>query len=302
MAKPTATFSIVTPSFNQAAFLEETIKGVLDQAGDFSIQYIVADGDSTDNSVEIIKKYDQLIRDKKYPLKNSGVDLSWWSHPDGGQSDAINQGFRKAIGEYVAWINSDDVYMPGAFAEALKVFRAHPKIGLVYASMEEVDEKGRLVRLQVPEPFDVRRQIREGNFVPQPSTFMRREALFAVGLLNPKYHYAMDYDLWIRIGKRYGGIRADGVWSKFRFHPASKTVLLEKKFWKEVSQISRSHGGRFASPLFKNHYLARYPHLLANLNRLGRGYLLLKDRRYDEFRHKLHKNIAPGRNKQEPRP
>jgi len=291
MTIKSAVFSIITPSYNQANFIEETIKSVLDQAGDFSIQYIVADGGSTDGSIDIIKKYARLITDGQYPLKNNGVDFSWWSHLDNGQSDAINQGFRKAKGDYVAWINSDDTYTQGAFREALEAFRANPKAGLIYASMQEVDEKGKLIRLQVPQPFDVRRQIREGNFVPQPSTFMRRRALLDVGLLNPKYHYAMDYDLWIRIGKKYEGVFVDGVWSKFRFHPNSKTVSLEKKFWKEVSAISRSHGGKFASPLLKNHYLARYPRLLANLNRIGRAYLLIRHGQYHEFIRKLRKNV-----------
>jgi len=124
--------TIVTPSYNQGQFIEETINSVLSQEGDFFIQYIIADGGSTDNSVEIIKKYEKLLKEKKYPVRCKGIEYIWWSRKDRGQSHAINQGFKIAKGDILAWINSDDYYEPGAFDYIFDMFRKHPHIDMIY--------------------------------------------------------------------------------------------------------------------------------------------------------------------------
>lgn len=264
MAKTTQTFSIVTPSYNQASFLEETILSILKQKGNFTIQYIIADGGSYDGSVEIIKKYDELLRDKKVVLNCKHIALTWWSRKDKGQSDAINQGFKLAEGKYIAWLNSDDYYVQGALEGALKAFASDEKLGLVYGDYDMVDAKGNIVERKKAAKFDLARLIDEGDFIAQPSCFFTKEAIDKVGLLNPKYHYALDYDLWIRIWKEFPVKKVDELWSKFRLHPSSKTVALEKNFWKEEREISRKHGAPFISQHLINHYYKTSP-LLAFL-------------------------------------
>lgn len=259
MTKADPLFSIITPSFNQVDFIEDTIKSVLDQAGPFVIEYVIADGGSTDGSLEIIKKYDRLIKESKFSLKNKGVIYRWWSRPDKGQPDALNQGFKTSRGKYMAWINSDDVYEKDALAQAAKAFEKNQGAGMVYGNFSEIDAHGKVLRPMKVMPFDLSIEINSGNIVPTPSTFFSRKAIFDVGLINPKYHYAFDYDLFIKVAKKYPVIYVDSYWSKFRLHETSKTVSLEKKFWPEEREISRAHGARFFSQHLINHHARYHP-------------------------------------------
>jgi glycosyltransferase involved in cell wall biosynthesis len=273
MAKTDPIFTIVTPSYNQASFLEETILSVLTQKGDFTIQYIIADGGSSDGSVEIIKKYDELLKNGKLKLNCKGIILTWWSRKDKGQSDAINQGFKLAKGKYIAWLNSDDYYVQGALEGALKALGRNEKLGLVYGDYDMVDAEGNIVERKKAPRFDTARLIDEGNFIAQPSCFVTKRALDKVGLLNPKYHYALDYDLWVRIWRQFPTKKVDELWSKFRLHPNSKTVSLEKNFWKEEREISRENGAPFISQHLINHYHKTSPlmaFLLIKLRNAGR--------------------------------
>jgi glycosyltransferase involved in cell wall biosynthesis len=265
MKKPT--FTIVTPSFNQGDFIEETIKSILDQEGSFTIEHIIADAGSKDETVKIIKKYARALERGTYPIKCKGVSMVWWSKPDKGQSDALNQGFRLAKGEIVAWLNSDDVYQPGALKAAQQAMKAHPKAGLVYSDHMEIDGKSReLRRLELPD-FDFG-YVANGNIVSQPASFMRKAALDKVGLLNPDYHYAMDYDLWMRIAKKYEVIHVPGYWAGFRLHDDSKTVALASKFYKEERAVSRENGGRFFSRIYLHRLSERRPFLARIVGKL----------------------------------
>jgi glycosyltransferase involved in cell wall biosynthesis len=285
------TFSIVTPSYNQARFIEETIESVISQKGDFYIQYIIGDAGSKDGSVDIIKRYDKLVKSKGFKPNCLGVTIEWWSKKDKGQSDAINKGFKKATGEYLAWLNSDDVYYPGAMAAALKEFDKDKNLGLVYTDFEDIDAESKHLENRHADPFDLERIVHVGNMVPQPASFMLREAAKSVGFLNEKYHYAMDYDLWIRIGQKYTVKKTKGCWAKFRLHDESKTVSLEKKFWKEVWEISRKNGADITSPIFINHYFSVSPFLMTTINRIGRIYRMLRQGNFKLFGEKLARNL-----------
>jgi glycosyltransferase involved in cell wall biosynthesis len=225
--------SIVTPSFNQAEFIEQTIESVRDQ--DYpNIQHIVIDGGSSDGTIEILKRHPQL---------------EWLSEPDEGQSEAINKGFKRAKGEIIGWLNADDVYYPGAIREAVEYLESHPEAALVYGDFIEVEVDGRERAPVRTVAFDLNRMLNQGNLIPQPSTLFRRVVLDRVGYLNPEYHYAMDYDYWIRIAKC--GLRLDHVdrcWSGFRLHRTSKTVSQSSKAWREHRRIARANGGRFLVP------------------------------------------------------
>lgn len=167
-------FTIVTPSYNQGQYIEQTIKSVLDQAGDFFIDYIIADGGSTDKSVEIIKKYDNLLKNGLYPIKCNGIELHWWSKKDKGQSDAINQGFKIAKGEILAWINSDDFYEANAFKEVLEIFNAHTELDLVYGDGYVVKDgtSNKTIKRSTVGTFN--EFLRRYNYIFQPSAFWKK--------------------------------------------------------------------------------------------------------------------------------
>lgn len=263
------TFSIITPSYNQENFIEETMKSILDQKGNFKIQYIVADGKSTDGSAAIIKQYADKVANGTYPIQCKGVTMQWWSKKDTGQSDAINQGFKLANGDYIAYLNSDDTYLPGALEEVRLAFEKHPDAGGVYSDFVEVDEHGKELKQQKISEFDLSYEI-NGNIIPQPAMFMRRSAQQDIGYFNEDYHYAMDYDMWVRLGKKYPIYHVPSVWATFRIHGASKTVSLAKKFWKEEREISRSNGGKFFSRMYVHHMYTNHPYITGVFIRIGR--------------------------------
>jgi len=214
--------SIVTPSFNQAQFLETTILSVLEQ--DYpAIEYFIMDGGSTDGSVEIIRRYDARV-------------AHWQSKPDRGQADAINEGLQRAQGEFVAWINSDDVYLPGAFREAIHAFEENPKAGMVYGngimvgSELEVLDKHSYPQLDLVDllAFEV---------LLQPAVFMRKHVLDEVGYLDPTFNLIFDHELWIRIANQYPILHVASYWALERKHPQAKTIALAEQFVSEAERM-----------------------------------------------------------------
>lgn len=183
--------SIITPSYNQAAYLEKTIQSVLDQKYP-NLEYLIIDGGSTDGSVDIIRKYEKHL-------------AFWVSEKDSGQCDAINKGLRKATGDIWAYLNSDDYYLPGAFDAVIKAFVENPAVKWVTGSGRYVDDSGAEVRLLVPAPFTTRADalIRwKGPRYPvsvQVANFMRREVIDACGYFDESLHYCMDFDFSLRL-------------------------------------------------------------------------------------------------------
>jgi len=236
--------SIVTPSFNQARFLEETIRSVLDQ--DYPrIEYIIVDGGSTDGSDDIIKKY----ADK----------LAWWvSGKDEGQTDAINKGFNRANGRILAWLNSDDTYKPGAVSAAVKYLGEHPEIGMVYGDAYFIDEHGNWIGTFPAAQTDHRR-LRQGYVhIPQQSMFFRADLWREVGPLDPGFYFAMDYDLWVRISKRAEiHYLAGQVWANFRLHSSGKTIAADDRCWPEMLRVHYRDGGSFFSIIVAKYYFRK---------------------------------------------
>jgi glycosyltransferase involved in cell wall biosynthesis len=216
-------FSIVTPSYNQGEFLAETIESVISQEGDFSIDYIIVDGGSNDNSTEIIEHYESMLQHGEWPIKCRGITYRWLSEKDNGQTDALMKGFRMARGEILAWLNSDDTYLSGALQAATGLFRDHPGTGLLYGDAHYCDTAGAIIGRYRTEEFDLN-TLASFNFICQPSTFFRRDVFEAVDCLDESLHFAMDYDLWIRIGKRFPCHYLPRFLSKYRLHGASKTI------------------------------------------------------------------------------
>jgi glycosyltransferase involved in cell wall biosynthesis len=247
--------SIVTPSYQQAAFLEQTMRSVLEQ--DYpNIEYLVIDGGSTDGSVEIIQHY-------------AGRLAYWMTERDSGQAEAINKGFRRATGDIVAWVNSDDYYLSGAVRQAVAALEANPELGFVYADVLAVDGEGRQVN-----------RMRYGDWgldgllsfrmIGQPSVFMRRSVLNQAGLLRDDMGYLLDHDLWLRMAARAPVKYVPEMWSAARYHTAAKNVAQTEKFCQEAYRVAENLP---SDPLLAEPYQRLRRQVLAGLYRLDGWYL-----------------------------
>jgi hypothetical protein len=214
--------SIITPSFNQASYLEQTIQSVLEQ-DHADIETLVIDGGSTDGSVDIIKKYASRF-------------VYWVSEKDSGQADAINKGMARAQGNIVAWLNSDDTYLSGAVSAAVKAFDENPDAVLVYADMLAVDEHG-----QTFNTFRYRQLTLEDllsfQIIGQPAVFMRRAAFEKAGGLDLSYHFLLDHHLWIRIAAQGHIVHIPQTWAAARYHPTAKNRAQAAAFGQEAFRI-----------------------------------------------------------------
>lgn len=232
--------SIVTPSYNQGQFLEETLRSVLLQ-GYPDLEYILIDGGSSDESVGIIRRYAAWL-------------TYWVSEPDRGQSHAINKGFRKGSGSILAWLNADDLYEPGAVPAATQAFSNHPDAVLLYGDCANIDPEGKVFSISRSRAYDRDRLVRFWpNFIPQPTAFFRRSAFAAATGLDVSLHFAMDYDLWIRLGSLGSAIYLPRTLARFRVHPTSKTSGGSVTYWPEMRRVSRRHGSGFWSPMYITH-------------------------------------------------
>lgn len=214
--------SIITPSYNQAAYLEQTILSVLSQDHP-RIEYIVVDGASTDGSVEIIKKY-------------AGRFANWVSEKDHGQAEAINKGFARATGDIVAWLNSDDYYLQGTVSAAVKVFEENPDVVLVYGNMLAVDEHGKTFNTLTYGQLSLE-DLLCFQIIGQPAVFMRHSALRKTGGLNPDFHFLLDHLLWIQIARQGSILHVDQTWSAARYHAEAKNRAKAAEFGCEAIRI-----------------------------------------------------------------
>ena len=232
--------SIITPSFNQAAFIEETLQSVLTQ--DYpAIEYIVIDGGSDDGSVAIIERYaDQLAY--------------WVSEADKGQADAINKGFARATGKYVAWLNSDDVYLPGAISSAVAALEKNPEVAFVYGNDRSVDGDGKYLAKHEFEPYDVV-DFLAMRVISQPAVFMRKGAFDASDGLNLDFHFLLDHQLWIQLSRNAPVLYVNECWAEAKYHGNAKNVAQAGKFAEEVyAVIEWAKMQNDLAPLVKENY------------------------------------------------
>ena len=197
--------SIVTPSYNQGRFIEETIRSVLLQ-GYPNLEYIVVDGGSTDETVEILKKYDPWID-------------HWVSEPDDGQTHAINKGLRRATGDIHGWLNSDDFFVPGALRRVVKAFRSS-KCDALSGGRLLVDEASNVTGWSIKPAFD---PWKGGNTFPQDSTLWRSHVYNEIGYLDESYDFAMDFEFFLRLHKQFGIRDTNHLVGAFRCYSESKT-------------------------------------------------------------------------------
>lgn len=207
--------SIVTPSFNQAQFLESTLVSI-DSQTYRNVEHIVIDGGSTDGSVDILRRH--------------AAQLAYWvSEPDDGQTDALIKGFSRATGDILCWLNSDDVLEPWTISEVVEFFERHPKAQAVYGDSLWTDKSGAPLKPKKEHAFHRFIWMYDHNFIPQPSTFWRRELYEAVGGLDPTFDLAMDADLWIRFSDVTKIHHVRRQWSRMRFYPEQKNQRLRQK-------------------------------------------------------------------------
>jgi len=243
--------SIITPSFNQAAFLERTILSVLDQ-GYPNLEYIVIDGGSTDGSVDIIKRYQERL-------------AYWASEPDRGQVHAINKGLRMATGEWVAWQNSDDIYYPGAFESFARKAVRSPYVDLIIGNMNLIDKDDKVLRdIKYVRP-NYHALLAEGMVLVNQAAFWRQCVHDNIGYLNETLDCLFDYEWFLRLmhGRRASHVKE--TWGALRLHDNTKTSKRQKVFEAETQRVLH---GRLVSPLVKRLYQLRRLLLM-----LGQGHI-----------------------------
>ena len=225
--------SVITPSFNQAAFIERTILSLQNQAGDVPFEQIIVDGGSTDGTLEILDRYKDTVR--------------YISGPDLGMQDALNKGFAMARGEILGWINSDDTSLPGALKKAADYFQQHPDCLWIYGNCRMIGESDREVRKWITAYKNMLsakysfHKLLNQNFISQPAVFMRRGAFEKAGPIDLTLPTAMDYDLWLRLA-RLGdpGYISDDL-ACFRVHRQSISAQNYRQQFEEQYNIHKRY-------------------------------------------------------------
>lgn len=229
--------SIVTPSYNQGIFIERTINSVLSQ--DYqNIEYWVIDGGSSDNTIDILEKYN----DSRF---------HWLSEKDDGQTNAINKGLKLTNGQIQAFLNSDDLYLPKTISKVVNFLQENSTIDMVYGKCEFTDKDDNIIGTFGesqgsinPNKNNFKRMVYQGDSFPQPTTFWRRSVTEKTGLFNESLNYTMDYDFFLRVSKDFNISYIDSVLAYYRLHADSKTVSQEKLHWQEAMNVSLQYGLR----------------------------------------------------------
>jgi glycosyltransferase involved in cell wall biosynthesis len=254
------TFSILTPCLNGSAFLKETVRSVLSQQGDFDLEMLVIDGGSTDGTIEFLK----TVADPR---------LRWKSEPDDGQASAVNKGLALAKGNIIGWLNGDDLYSAGALQAVAHAFVNDPAAQWAVGQCDIIDSRGRPFREGVTRyknralaKYSYRALLRE-NCLSQPAVFWRREFGQKIGKLDESLHHAMDYDLWLRMGKIADPIILNQVLAHFRIHSQSKSGRLVRERFDEDMLVARRYLG--------DDYLGTISHRL-NVEKIVWAYRLMR--------------------------
>jgi len=214
--------SIVTPSYNQGVFIGRTLESVAIQSG-AEIDHVIFDGGSSDTTVDVLRSFPGNIK--------------WVSEKDGGQTDAVNKGIQATEGEIIGWLNSDDIYYPGAVSAVVSFFAAHPDIDVVYGMADHIDEFDRAFEEYPSEPWNFER-LQDTCFICQPAAFFRRKVITEHGLLDTSLNYCMDYEFWLRLGK--AGVKFGYLEQKLagsRLYAENKTLGSRVKVHAEINDV-----------------------------------------------------------------
>lgn len=260
----TLSISVIIPTLNQGRFIERTIRSVLEQQYP-NLDLIIIDGGSTDNTLGILRKYEGT--------------LTWISERDNGQADAINKGLQRATGDIIAYLNSDDIYVPGALDRVARHFIDHPECMWLTGQCRIIDEHDREIRKPITayKNLLLRRYsyslLLVTNPISQPSTFWRRRVVEEIGLFSETEHMVMDYEYWLRVGKRHAPAVLENYLAAFRVYATAKTSTFFLKGFRRELELARQHSpSRILNALHCVSYLliAGAYGLLAAKNRLMR--------------------------------
>ena len=235
--------SVVTPSYNQGQFIARTLQSVANQVG-AEVEHLVFDGGSTDDTLDV--------------LRSSGAAVRWVSRKDGGQTNAVNQGIEAAKGEIIGWLNSDDIYYPGAIARVVDYFDKHPDVDVVYGMADHIDTDDYPFESYPTEPWDFER-LKETCFICQPALFFRRRVVDAQGFLDESLNYCMDYEYWLRLGR--AGVRFAYIEEKLagsRLYADNKTLGSRVKVHREINDMFKKLFGTVP-----DRWLFNYAHSVA---------------------------------------
>lgn len=233
--------SVLTPSYNQARWLPDTLRSVASQTHPH-VEHIVMDGGSTDGSVEILRAHE-------------GGRMRWTSEPDDGQADAVNKAFAASAGEVIGWLNSDDTYYDTrVVADVVAFFDARPDVDVVYGHTAQITADGRIAEILWKPRFSHER-LKVFNFVGQPAAFVRRRAL-SEPMLDASFHFAMDYELWLRLAEKTGFARIDRVTAADRMQPERKTDTILETFHSDVGRLAERYGQHY--PPYWQAYLSAF--------------------------------------------
>jgi glycosyltransferase involved in cell wall biosynthesis len=240
-----SSIAIVTPSFNQGKYIRATIESVLAQRVE-NLEYIVVDGGSTDETLDLLRGF--------------GMQIRWISEPDKGTGDAINKGFRLIGGEILGWLNSDDIYYEGALEAVLTFFEAHPNIDVVYGDANHIDKDGTFIEKYPAEPWSWER-FHDICFISQPAAFFRRSAFQKFGQLDIRYPHCIDYELWIRWAKAGATFEyLPKALAATRLHSEAKTVAKRLECHADINDILRDHLGKVPQRWVLNYAYAAADH------------------------------------------
>lgn len=249
--------SVITPSYNQGRFIERTLRSVSSQVG-VELEHIVVDGGSSDQTVEILKAFKPAVR--------------WESERDKGQTDAVNKGLRATTGEIIGWLNSDDIYYPGAITKVVAFFDANPDVDVVYGMADHIDLEDNAFESYPTEPWDFQR-LKETCFICQPALFFRRRLVEQYGYLDDALNYCMDYEYWLRLGK--AGVRFAYLKEKLagsRLYADNKTLGARVKVHREINDMFK-----FKFGTVPDRWLFNYAHAVVekkiNRSEMPRRYL-----------------------------
>jgi len=219
--------SVVTPSYNQGRFIERTIQSVLEQNVP-SLEYVVVDGASTDGTVNVLKKYEKHLR--------------WVSEEDSGQTEAVNKGLKWTRGDIIGWLNSDDIYYPGALSAVISLFEESPQVDVIYGNADHVDEYDNIIEAYYTEDWNYER-LKEVCFLCQPAVFFRRRILDRLGLLDAGLKYCMDYEYWLRLGAEVPFVRMKNKLAGSRMYGENKTLGERIAVHREINSMLKKRVG-----------------------------------------------------------